>query len=204
LIFNNDEIEPRRMSFIYQGIAFEVFLNTPDSLVAFFDYDRVLGVAANCDAACNSIILGPDQELAQKIRRHAAQLIAAGPTPLTPEDMEDRRYAITAAIKSIQSLKKGGELMGILSDLYVRLADFYLRANCKWSGKGKYLIRKLRHDFPQLADRYEKAFEKAFNGKSQKLIQLMDDMLMPFGGRHFEGYERFAVKIDKPSDQAAA
>ncbi len=79
----------------------------------------------------------------------------------------------------------------------MRLADFHLRTHQKWSGRSKYMLQKLNEYYPELHKKYLAAFDDAFRGKPQKLIALIDEILMPQGGRLFDGYQRFVIKIPK-------
>lgn len=203
LILPENHADPQRMSFIYENMPIELFLHTAETIASFLHHDQQLGSPPNCHAICHSLMWGPDLALAEKIRRTAAHIIAAGPQMMSQESLEDRRYQITGTLKSLEN-KKTKNARPIVADLYLRLADFHLRANRQWSGRSKYIMHDLKNYDPELAVRYEKVFDDAFRGKYEKLISLIDDILAPHGGRLFDGYQRYVIKIPKSDNQAAA
>ena len=92
----------------------------------------------------------------------------------------------------MESPKNSSELYGTLTSLYQRLGDFYLRANCRWSGNGKSLTRAFQKAFPELNDEYEAAFKEAFAKNTKPLSELSDKLLQPFGGRYWAGLKSYA------------
>ena len=102
---------------------------------------------------------------------------------MSPEEINQHRYGITDALDDVVAYKTVSELYGSLCQLHQNLADFYLRANQKWSGKGKSLVRAFKKAFPELSDEYEAAFKEAFNGNITPISELTDRLLRPFGGR---------------------
>lgn len=203
LIMPDNGLDPQRQSFTYENVPIELFLHSTETISSFLYHDQNLGSAPNCHAICHSIVWGPDLALANRIRHTAEHILTAGPKPLTQEQLDDRRYQISGAIKSLSPSNKKN-IRPIVADLYLRLADFHLRANGHWSSRSKYIMQDLSHNFPDFAKRYEKSFDDAFRGKYEKLIALIDEILVPHGGRLFDGYQRYVIKIPKTDNQAAA
>lgn len=190
VIVYDTDILPKayRNSLIYQGWPIETFVQNENSVAYFFRQDAVSGTPALINMiACG--IMAPENACALNLRKKALDIETAGPFALTAEEINQRRYAITDALDDIAAYKTVSELHGSLCQLRHDLADFYLRANKKWSGKGKSLVRALQKAFPEISDEYESAFKEAFNENIRPVSELADRLLMPFGGRLWAGWK---------------
>ena len=85
------------------------------------------------------------------------------------------------------------QLIASGTQLYDVVADHYLLSRNLWSAKGKSIPRQLQQVAPQFSKQFEESFSDLFiNGKTEKLIELVNDMLVLDGGWLFEGYKLVA------------
>ncbi len=188
VMFDEDYATPHRNSYIYDGWPIEVFVQNVKAQEYFFEQDRLRGMCVLATMISEGDALGPDMDLATARKLRARAFIEAGPATLTAEDVKRRVYTVCDALDDIRHPRPEGELLGCLSELYLRLGDLYLRAQNQWSGTSKQLYRRLALHNEDLAAQYEKAFAKAFDGHRGPLLELADMMLEPLGGFTWAGY----------------
>jgi hypothetical protein len=77
----------------------------------------------------------------------------------------------------------------IANTLAELVSEFVLRTNRKWIGVSKWVVRSLRHYDGEFADYFVEAFDTYYKtGDKYKIIQLVDNILQPYGGRLFDGF----------------
>jgi len=73
--------------------------------------------------------------------------------------------------------------------LSIQVAEFILRSNGKWIGRGKGLVKELRQYEELLCDRFIDRLQSYYqNDNKEPFIRFVDEMLEPHGGRLFEGF----------------
>lgn len=81
------------------------------------------------------------------------------------------------------------EALVTLMTLSLQIAEFTLRANKRWLGRGKGLIRELNKFDSALSANYIQAINSFVHMQDkQPFIRLVDQILDPHGGRLFEGF----------------
>jgi hypothetical protein len=99
------------------------------------------------------------------------------------------RYAVSDLLDDVRAPRSRDELVGSAARLYEQLADYHLRRQGLWSGRGKTIPRILRRRDEALHERYCRAFEELFAlGDPQAVIRLAQDLLGEAGGPLFDGY----------------
>ena len=64
-----------------------------------------------------------------------------------------------------------------------------LRTNGHWIGDSKRIVRSLNHYNERFSKEFVEAFDTFYKtGNKDKVIQLVDKVLEPYGGRLFEGF----------------
>lgn len=191
ILYNDETSESYRNSFIREGWPVEVFVH---NLLAqdFFMNDDAMPIMA--DMIAKAILIGPNKSLGEARQAKARDIIARGPKILTQGQVDFKRYMITDKLADLKHPKNPDYVHALLSLLYTDLGDFYLRANGKWSGVGKQLVRLVHSDNPDLQRRYSDAFAMAFAGDLSGIEPLAKEILAPFGGLLFEGYKSIADK----------
>lgn len=202
---NEDFDDVHRYSEVYEGWPIEVFAQNIKAQDYFFDKDRKRGIPSMPSMTLEGVAIPEANTLSQMRKQIARDIIDAGPLPLCEKERKERMYHLTDLLDDLVVPRNQGELMGALSLLYDSLGDFYLRAHNKWSGRGKSLFRALKKASPEVADEYERAFQAAFaGGGTEKLIQMAEELLKPFGGRHWAGYKSKASDDWKSFDPVGA
>jgi hypothetical protein len=114
----------------------------------------------------------------------------------------EHKYSSACAIFWAGSVATGSDYTNY-SDLdYELLAEFYFRAQNKWSASGKMILQFLKKQNYDLACLYRDAFDDVFkHGHTQQLNELACEILEPYGGLLWDGYHADAPKkwIIKPT-----
>lgn len=192
VFFEEGHAAVHRASVHHDGWPVEFFVYTPASHDRFLGQDREAGTGIMAHLSAHGIAVPGEAPLIAARRAAALAVWEAGPPPLAPEAVEDRRYRLTDLLDDLDPARTSLERFGTLSRLYLQLADFALRVEGRWSATGKTLARALRDYDPALAQAFEGAFARAFAGECGPVTALADGILAPHGGRLFAGYYRLA------------
>jgi hypothetical protein len=188
VIYAGDAQGPRRHAVSHEGWPVEMVVYDLKSSDLHIDSDARRGMPALPAMIAEGVLLTGPSVLADTRKTRAVAVLAAGPPALQREEIDMRRYMLTELLDEIEGgTRQDRPVMMSLALLYQDLADFYLRAHGKWSGRGKALFRALEASFPDAARRYEAAFVVAFSLEGvHEVLALADDMLKPFGGRSWQ------------------
>lgn len=70
-----------------------------------------------------------------------------------------------------------------------QLHEFVLRTNKRWVGKSKWVVRELNRYDPVFTEQFVEAFSHYYEtGNKNKVTELAELILEPFGGRLFDGF----------------
>lgn len=205
VLFDDSFEDVHRNSVTMDDWPIEFFVHNPRAQDYFFDKDRRRGMCVMPTiVARGTVIPAPREELLLQ-QDKARAIIDAGPPALTEEDMALRRYTISDVIDDIRGARERATRIAMAALLYDPLGDFHLRANGRWSGFGKALLRCLHAEDEALAGRYEAAFDAAFRlDETEPLIALAEEVLEPFGGFLREGYRSAAPDDWRDFESGAA
>ncbi len=183
-----------RESFLFEGCPIEAFVHDPSTLKYFFtEMDAKSGTPSLPQMVVEGIAVWGSEGNARQFKEIAAKLIAAGPAPLSEEDISNRIYGITDLVDDFKSPRSRIEAIGIATRLYESLGDFALRSQNQWSGAGKQIPRALQRYSPGLAEDFNSAFESFFAKNDRKpILDLAEKLTQPFGGFLFDDYKRDA------------
>jgi hypothetical protein len=189
-----------RESFRFEGFPVEAFVHDPETLNYFIEVDRLSGVPALPQMVTEGIEIPDSSALSRSLKALAVSVIETGPPVLTSEQDRQMRYHITDLLDDIRDPRSYAELVATGGQVHEALADYYLRARCRWSGKGKSIPRVLARVAPELSKRYCESFEILFkHGDPGSVIALSEELLNGNGGLLFEGYRGDApVQWRKP------
>jgi hypothetical protein len=170
---------------------------TPETLNHFlFEIDRPSGIPSLAQMILEGIELPEPSELSQSLKQLAASVLELRPPELSEEHVCKLRYNVTSLVDDIRQPRSKDELVATGTELYETLADYYLRTNNLWSGKGKSIPRILKRVDADLCLRYCNSFEELFaGGNPERVIALAEEILKPNGGFLFDGH-----KLDAPAD----
>lgn len=152
------------------------------------------------------VVLRDRDGLAGRIRAEAGSLLALGPPPLAPEEIETFRYGISDLLDDFVGNAVPDEGLFIAHQLAIRATDFVLARNHRWTGDGKWMTRALKHFDPALCQRLTAALTDYYRrGEKDDLVAFADDALAPAGGRLFAGYRSVGKrhKRELPSEHNA-
>lgn len=193
-----DKVEKAyRESFYYRGWPVEAFVHDADTLKYFFyEVDKNCGVSSLPQMVLEGKVISAPNELSAELKELAQKIVDAGPPMLDQSELDKRRYHITDLIDDIREPRSRAELMGSGAQLLNVLADFYFRANGKWSASGKTIFRKLAAADVKMQKEFEFAFSELFaEANSVPCIELAEKVLKDKGGFLFDGY-----RSDAPAD----
>lgn len=191
VVIHDDTFEnPHRKSLIVDDWPVEFLVQNPKSVRHFLDWDISRGTGTLAHMMAAGIPIPEPNEVLLEYKNIAQTIVDAGPSPLDKRELDDRRYMLTDALDDLADATETAERNIILALLQTQSADFFLRANGQWSGTGKVLIKRFRAFAPDMFGEWATAFEMAFAGGSEiSVIDTLDTILAPFGGRLWAGYE---------------
>ena len=180
-----------RESFFYKKYPVEAFVHDPETLKFFFkEIDAKSGKPFLPYMVLEGLEIPQSSNFSRKLKRLAAFTIKAGPPKWTNKDVNSARYHITDLVDDIRNPRSAAELTASGAELYRVLADFFFRAQCKWSCNNKYIPRLLKKIDPDIYKQFLQAFDYLFIKKSPaKVIKLTEKILTPYGGFYFAGHK---------------
>ncbi len=81
--------------------------------------------------------------LGARLAAQARKLTAAGPPPVSAEEIDDRRYAITDLLDDLLGSDDRSERLFIATELVRRTGELALAISGSWGGGGKWPARRL-------------------------------------------------------------
>lgn len=182
---------PFRESLYFGGWPVEAFVHTPESIRRYFARDVARRRPSLAMMCTEGAILRNLDGLAAQIRAEAEALLAAGPPPLTPDEIDSQRYFLTDLLDDLQGAADEGERFFIAAELAQQAAEFVLAYHGQWTGIGKWTPRALHRYNPALADRLAAALRELYcHRRADALIAFVDGTLAPAGGRLFAGFRQ--------------
>lgn len=188
VIFDQNLPYSYRESLTKYGWLIELFVHNLTSYKNFIAMDAAKGLSSLPRMLVDGFIL-QDRGVVNKIKNEAEELIAQGPSPWSEETIKIKRYTITDMLDDLLGSEKREEDICIAMSVAPLIPEFYLRTNQQWIGESKWIHRALKKYSPAFAERYIKAFEHFYQtGSKEEIVNIIDEILVPFGGRLFEGF----------------
>lgn len=186
-----------RESFLYKNIPVEAFVHDKATLIYFFnEVDKPMRKPSLATMIVEGIEIPKETELSMNIKVLAKEYIDKGVEELSKIEIDKYRYLITDLIDDIREPRNKDELIATTCQLYEIISNFYIRINKRWSGSGKTIPRILKMINPEMFRNFSKALDEVFiNENPDFLIQLVENILLPYGGFLFDGY-----KLDAPEN----
>jgi len=181
----------RRESFVHAGWPVEAFVQDPETLNYYFEWDRRRGIPSMMRMVLEGLEVPAASEFSDRLKRLAARVYEAGPPPLDEGELRHLRYRLTDWADDLRHPRSPEELVATGAYLYHELADFFLRSRNLWSAHSKTIPRRLREVDAGFAESFRRAFESMFAEKEGgPAVALVERTLEPFGGLLFDGYGR--------------
>ncbi|RDZ13347.1 nucleotidyltransferase domain-containing protein [Priestia megaterium] len=188
VIFDENFTSSFRESLIEFGWAIEVFAHNLTSYQAFFKSDCKRARPSLPRMISGGIIL-VGKEIVQSIKEEAKHLLEKGPEKWPEETIRLKRYFISDALDDLIGSLNPGESLFIANTLAYITHEFVLRTNGHWIGDSKWIVRSLNDYNKSFSKEFVEAFDTFYKtGSKDKVIQLVDKVLAPHGGRLFEGF----------------
>ncbi|MBU9722859.1 MULTISPECIES: nucleotidyltransferase domain-containing protein [Bacillaceae] len=188
IVFDGMLPAPYRESLLFQNWPIEVFANNLTSYKQIFqsDYERAIPTHPKMIVEGVTII---DLGVITSIKREAKEFLEEGPEPWSKEKVDMKRYFLTDALDDFVGATVREEEIFIANTLAEWIHEFYLRTNMQWIGESKWIIRSLRNYDPDFADKFVVAFDEFYkSGTKEGIINIVDFVLTPYGGRYFHGF----------------
>lgn len=184
-----------RESFFYKGWPVEAFVHDPETLNYFFsEVDAKDGTPALPNMVVEGRPFPESHPLVYQLKSVADRVLTQGPPIYSQDQLQNFKYGISDLLEDLKSPINSFEEKSIVAKLHETLGDFWFRSQGKWSASGKHISRRMKKLDPQFTDQWISAFELAFAGQTQELIQMTEAMLARSGGFNFDGYRREALK----------
>lgn len=177
-----------RESLMYQGFPVEVFIHTLQSYKEFFksDCERAIPSLPQIVTEGKPIV---EHEITKGIVQEAKNALKMGPPSWSEEKRRIEQYGLTDLLDDFEGSTRPDEDLFIAGRLAEKTHEFYLRVNNQWIGSSKWVLRALKRYDPEFAERFVDAFKFFYKtGDKSAIINLVDEVLNPFGGRLFDGY----------------
>jgi hypothetical protein len=189
-----DEGQVHRASLEWGGWKIELFVHTASSIEYFVakDLQRRHPTMARLVASGVPLLGGGGVD----VRRRCEEVLAGGPGPVAPDDLELMRYGLTDLLDDLSDDRPTTEVTAVAVSVWRTTAELALAAAEAWSGTGKWLVRELRDlDARQGTDLdrdLDTALRTALAGDREPLLVLAERVLDGCGGRYWDGLHRAA------------
>ncbi|MGE8205608.1 nucleotidyltransferase domain-containing protein [Heyndrickxia sp. NPDC080065] len=188
VIFDKNLNSSYRESFIDFGWAIEAFVHNLTSYKHFFKSDCERAKPSMPQMVSEGIILR-DEGFIDSIKREANELLEKGPVEWSAETIRIKRYFLTDALDDFKGCSDRSEELFIANSLADLISEFVLRTNGKWIGTSKWLVRTLKNFDETFANQFVEAFDLFYKtGEKQRIIQIVEQVLQPYGGELFDGF----------------
>ena len=170
------------------GWLIEVFVRTPDSYQTALTNETQGRWPLLTTLCYEGIVLYDRDGLATTIKAEAQRVLEQGPAPLTAEEVAWHQYNLTWMLDDFADADDSTESYLMAHDLATTVAEFLLNYHHQWLGKGKWLIRNLRHADAARADALTKALTAFYQQQDKApLLDFAEATLNLAGGRQFAG-----------------
>ncbi|RBW67556.1 nucleotidyltransferase domain-containing protein [Bacillus taeanensis] len=188
VIFDDNLHESFRESLTDFGWAIEIFVHNLTSYKQFFESDCERATPSMPRMISEGIVL-KDKGVIGLIKKEAKEILEKGPEEWSEETIKTKRYFITDALDDFIGCTNRAEEIFIANTLAELIHEFVLRTNGYWIGTSKWIVRSLKDFDKEFTEEFVEAFDFFYKtGKKNKVVQLVDKVLDPYGGRLFDGF----------------
>ncbi len=188
VIIDDTQLFPYRESFYESGWPIEAFVLTKDTYRDMFEINESRGLPTLHRMCAEGIIL-KDDGTASEVVEIARETLKKGPLPWTAEEMKQARYEISECLEDLTGSDCHYENIFIVNKLVGLVHEYVLRMNGCWIGDGKWVVRSLQIYNKEFTDQFLHILNDFYKTeRKDAIIQFVDNILAPNGGRLFEGY----------------
>lgn len=183
--------EVHRESLIFRGWPVELFVHDDRSIRHFVDKDLARRRPTMARLVAASVPLLPGNGGAD-LHAHCSKVLAAGPGPLAPDDLDLARYYLTDLIDDLRGGGSATVTSAVAVEVWQRTAELLLASGERWTGGGKWLARELGALDEAVgthhASRLQEALYQAIAGDTATLVKLAQETLNLVGGSLWSGF----------------
>lgn len=188
VVFDNNRMTSYRESIVAFGWAIEVFVHNLTSYKQYFHEDYKRARPSMPRMVSEGIVL-KDNGILDGIKNEAKLLLDKGPEEWTEQTIKIKQYFITDALDDFIGCSNKAEELFIANALAELVSEFVLRTNRQWIGHSKWVVRALLQHDEAFTLHFIQAFDIFYKtGNKQHIIQLVNNVLEPFGGKYFDGF----------------
>ncbi|MFC0187250.1 nucleotidyltransferase domain-containing protein [Fictibacillus aquaticus] len=167
----------------------ESFVHNHSSYIEYFAKEKQSGRPVLANMIRDGLVL-KEHPVIDSIKQHARDYLNEGPKALTPEFIQSSRYFVFDLLDDFADSKNEDEAMITLNLLSIQVAEFILRYNHQWIGRGKGLVRTLKMYDEALSARYFSTLNEYYqNRNKQPFVDLVHEIYAPLGGPLFDGFK---------------
>jgi hypothetical protein len=183
---------PMRRTERIRGRLVEFFVHTEKSFVVFIDREHQLRRSPLLHMCSHGQIIRDHDGRLARLQDLARDRWRAGPASLTKDELEDRRYRLTALLDDLADETDPADRAALAAAVFTDIADLALVSRGRWSGVGRWLSRRLREIDNDLGENLVAGLQAAVQGDVAILESCGHAELERIGGRLDSGYERHA------------
>ena len=188
VVFDNNRMTSYRESIVAFGWAIEVFVHNLTSYKQYFHEDYKRARPSMPRMVSEGIVL-KDNGILDGIKNEAKLLLDKGPEEWTEQTVKIKQYFISDALDDFIGCSNKAEELFIANALAELVSEFVLRTNRQWIGHSKWVVRALLQHDEAFTLHFIQAFDIFYKtGNKQHIIQLVNNVLEPFGGKYFDGF----------------
>ncbi|MFD7157212.1 nucleotidyltransferase domain-containing protein [Kribbella sp. NPDC059898] len=180
-----------RKSIEYGGWPVELFVHTEKSLRYFADKDQGRRQPTMMRLVGESVVLVDTDGTGARLQKEYLAEVAAGPTPLSADELGLLRYTITDLLEDFAGAV-GDVRLAVATVLWQEAARLLLTGSGHWAGTSKGLLREVAaYDSAHGTD-FAVALLDGVRADDSRLVDVVDRILAGHGGRLFAGFELVA------------
>ena len=184
---------PFRETAEHDGVPVELFCHTVESFEVFTDREIAARRSPLLHMCGEGVLLLDREGVGRRVQDAARARLAAGPPPLTAEELEDLRYRVTDLVDDLADATDPDELLFIANRLLTSAGGLVLAARRRWQSNGKWLLRRLREADPALCADVLRAYRESVDRTDPApFARVVGRVLDEAGGRVLVGYRRTA------------
>lgn len=183
LLPDGDPQAPCRDSRRFRGWPVEMFIYDERSLTHYLTKELPSRRPVLTRMVATGLQLLGDESHAANVQAECANVLGAGPEPLTAAERNNIRYKLTDLLDDLSHVTDPGERTVIATSAWIIAAETALALRQGWTGHGKWLLRELREHDPDLAERW-----LSVHANPPATANFIRDVLAQAGGPLFAGY----------------
>lgn len=188
VVFDHTRMASYRESIVAFGWAIEVFVHNLTSYKQYFHEDYKRARPSMPRMVSEGIVL-KDNGILDGIKNEAKLLLDKGPEEWTEQTIKIKQYFISDSLDDFIGCSNKAEELFIANALAELVSEFVLRTNRQWIGHSKWVVRALLQHDEAFTLHFIQAFDIFYKtGNKQHIIQLVNNVLVPFGGKYFDGF----------------